>query len=264
MSRAATVLVLSSSWSASVDLPWSMCAMMLKLRMLATGTWGWRGVVQGEQGCALAEANAGHAARGAHLCHRAVCVHRPRRLLPGGRLALALGGLGRGCMRGQAAPAVARLRGRARADVRLWGAPARGRGHGLAASGPLHIWLAAQHCQASSRGSRGSIGGGGGQPRVRTAPGCPLLRPCLRSQLGKGLTPLVLLLQLAASSTAARWGRARVGRGATLPLVLQGVPPSWAVPVHRMLQCAHKRNGVRRSQPPLEHPALAGERLQEE
>ncbi len=33
MSRAATVPVYSRMRSASVDLPWSMCAMMLKLRM---------------------------------------------------------------------------------------------------------------------------------------------------------------------------------------------------------------------------------------
>ena len=33
MSRAATVPVTSRMRSASVDLPWSMCAMMLKLRM---------------------------------------------------------------------------------------------------------------------------------------------------------------------------------------------------------------------------------------
>ena len=35
MSRDSTVLVRSSSWSASVDLPWSMCAIMAKLRMKA-------------------------------------------------------------------------------------------------------------------------------------------------------------------------------------------------------------------------------------
>mmetsp|Transcript_1138 Transcript_1138/g.2694 ORF Transcript_1138/g.2694 Transcript_1138/m.2694 type:complete len:254 (+) Transcript_1138:1643-2404(+) len=39
MSRAATVLVLRSSWSANVDLPWSMWAMMLKFLIFFTGTF---------------------------------------------------------------------------------------------------------------------------------------------------------------------------------------------------------------------------------
>ena len=45
MSRSSTVPVLISSWSASVDLPWSMCAMMLKLRMRSTATCGHRGAL---------------------------------------------------------------------------------------------------------------------------------------------------------------------------------------------------------------------------
>ncbi len=38
MSLFSTVSVLISSWSAMVDLPWSMCAMMEKLRILSGGT----------------------------------------------------------------------------------------------------------------------------------------------------------------------------------------------------------------------------------
>ena len=38
MSRADTVFVFSSSWSASVDFPWSMWAMMLKFLIWSTGT----------------------------------------------------------------------------------------------------------------------------------------------------------------------------------------------------------------------------------
>lgn len=40
MSRFSTVSVLISSWSASVDLPWSMCAMMEKLRTRSGATCG--------------------------------------------------------------------------------------------------------------------------------------------------------------------------------------------------------------------------------
>lgn len=39
MSRVATAPVLMSSWSARVDLPWSICAMMEKLRMRSVGTY---------------------------------------------------------------------------------------------------------------------------------------------------------------------------------------------------------------------------------
>ena len=42
MSRFSTVSVLISSWSARVDLPWSMCAMMEKLRTRSGGTCGGR------------------------------------------------------------------------------------------------------------------------------------------------------------------------------------------------------------------------------
>jgi hypothetical protein len=38
MSLVATVFVITSSVSAKVDLPWSMCAMMLKLRIISAGT----------------------------------------------------------------------------------------------------------------------------------------------------------------------------------------------------------------------------------
>ena len=38
MSLSATVLVLMRSWSAKVDFPWSMWAMMEKLRMFDVGT----------------------------------------------------------------------------------------------------------------------------------------------------------------------------------------------------------------------------------
>ena len=38
MSLVATVFVINSSVSASVDLPWSMCAMMEKLRICSAGT----------------------------------------------------------------------------------------------------------------------------------------------------------------------------------------------------------------------------------
>ena len=39
MSRVATAPVLMSSWSANVDLPWSICAMIEKLRIRSVGTY---------------------------------------------------------------------------------------------------------------------------------------------------------------------------------------------------------------------------------
>ena len=76
MSRAATVAVVSSMRSASVDLPWSMWAMIAKLRMFEAGVSASRSTARGPplSACRRCPERRRRWRRGAALLRRAVVV----------------------------------------------------------------------------------------------------------------------------------------------------------------------------------------------